>query len=127
MLTVMALPRDWEHGQGRVPAATPQRSVFRQHRNGRITTEAYRAHIVERMGRFPVGPGEIKAIVEGRVVPVGDGDTLCCGCSRDKAAEGRCHRVWVAEALLGAGWRVVLDGRALPDGWKAPTAAHEAR
>jgi len=34
----------------------------------------------------------------------------CCACSRAAAAAGMCHRVWAAEALARAGWRVVLDG-----------------
>lgn len=29
------------------------------------------------------------------------------------AAAGWCHRVWAAEALADAGWRVVLDGELL--------------
>lgn len=47
---------------------------------------------------------------------VSDGDTLCCACSRDDAAAGRCHRVWAAAALVRAGWRVILDGKELDDG-----------
>lgn len=31
-------------------------------------------------------------------------------CGREAAARGECHRVWAAEMLRGAGWRVVLDG-----------------
>ncbi len=45
---------------------------------------------------------------------VRDGDTLCFACSRAHAARGLCHRVWAAELLVAAGWRVVLDGVALP-------------
>lgn len=41
---------------------------------------------------------------------VGDGDTLCCACSRAEAAAGRCHRAWAAPFLKRAGWRVILDG-----------------
>ena len=31
--------------------------------------------------------------------------------SRKDAEAGACHRVWAAELLAEAGWRVVLDGR----------------
>ena len=41
---------------------------------------------------------------------VESGSTLCCACSKQKAAEGRCHRVWAAAALARAGWNVILDG-----------------
>ena len=44
---------------------------------------------------------------------VRDGDTLCCACSREAAENDRCHRVWVAQALLKNGWDVVLDGKRL--------------
>lgn len=49
-------------------------------------------------------------------IPVGfvaDGDTLTCGCGAEAARAGRCHRVIAADILRGAGWDVVLDGRAL--------------
>lgn len=45
--------------------------------------------------------------------PLGDGDTLCCGCGAETARAGRCHRVIAAELLRSVGWDVVLDGRRL--------------
>jgi len=54
-------------------------------------------------------------------VVVCDGDTICCSCSRSKAASGLCHRVWAAELLQLAGWCVVLDGFEL-EAWARPTS-----
>ena len=45
--------------------------------------------------------------------PVRPGDTLFCACARDRAAEGKCHRVWAAALLVDAGWTVILDGTPL--------------
>lgn len=47
--------------------------------------------------------------------PVRSGDTLCCSCSQEEAAAGRCHRVWAAQALARVGWHVVLDGAEVDD------------
>lgn len=40
---------------------------------------------------------------------VWDGDTLLCVCATGKP----CHRIWMADVLVSAGWEVVLDGRPL--------------
>lgn len=52
--------------------------------------------------------------VKGGQVP--DGATLICACSRQAAADRRCHRVIAAELLAAAGWRVLLDGREVAPG-----------
>lgn len=52
-------------------------------------------------------PGELGDSLGGLVQ---DGDTLCCTCSREAAAQQACHRVYAAQLLHDAGWRVVLDG-----------------
>jgi UDP-2,3-diacylglucosamine pyrophosphatase LpxH len=79
-------------------------------RSGAIDFEFYATLLVAKMGTFRLAPGELIVVTAGEDILVQDGDTLCCACSRDEAAAGRCHRVWVAEALAKAGWAVVLDG-----------------
>jgi hypothetical protein len=133
--TMMANPRHWERGKGRVPRLTPMQEWVRDAKAGRLSLDAYRAlyderlvtsgqlapygHIRDAKGRRPVGsrlaPGELYAVAWGgpNIIMVGHGDTLCCACSRAKAAAGECHRVWAAEALVRAGWRVILDGQEL--------------
>ena len=86
---------------------------------GRITMEEYRARYLGWLEVMApqLQPGELDA-TGGSVLPVKDGDTLCCACSREAAAKGECHRVWAAEALVAAGWRVVLDGVEIPSAFQ---------
>jgi hypothetical protein len=116
--TIMARPRRWEHGDGRVPALESNAQDFGQMRRGKLSSARYRRRYVRRMrdlaAKRRLAPGQLYAILENHArSAVSDGDTLCCACSRDKAAGGECHRVWAAEALAKAGWRVVLDGEEL--------------
>lgn len=121
VLTIMAAPRPafGEAGEGVVTMLVPQLSWVRAAKAGELATEAYRELYVgllaERAHRF--APGRLTVTLFGAGIPTmtfveGD-DTLICACSRAAAAEGRCHRVWAADALLAAGWDVVLDGVAL--------------
>ena len=118
VLTIMARPRPrfGELGDGRVPALVPEWALVAGAKAGRLPMEAYRGRYlrdVHARARQLV-PGELTAVLlEGGSRPVADGDTLICACSRAAAAEGRCHRAWAAEALVAAGWRVVLDGAPL--------------
>lgn len=100
-LTIMAAPRSWERGDGAVLALTPDLRDLRDMQDGRITLPEYRRRFERALEGAKLGPGDLD---------VRDGDTLCCACSRAAAAAGMCHRVWAAEALARAGWRVVLDG-----------------
>jgi len=132
--TIMARPRRWEHGDGRVtvllpPAAEIPRLVrLVQERRGGGWVGApslddvgatafrelpeYRAACEDYWSAYAVllPPGALSARTECRIVPVADGDTLCCACSVAEARAGRGHRAWAAPFLARAGWRVVLDG-----------------
>jgi len=115
-LTIMAHPRQWEHGDGRVEALVPMARDLMLYRQGVQSLADYRARydamVLRDLSRL--APGQLLADCgEQGLSAVHDGDTLCCGCSRDDAAAGRCHRVWAAHALARAGWRVVLDGEDL--------------
>ena len=126
-LTIMAAPRAWERGVGRVSTLTPVLSDLRNAQKGRLSPEEYRRRFeldLRRAMPDAMSPGALLIDAEAddwegigghpsRVVR--DGDTLCCACSRDAAAAGRCHRVWAAPALVRAGWRVILDGVEVPD------------
>jgi hypothetical protein len=115
LVCIMAKPRYWERGAGTVRVLTPGAEFLDKVRDGRILMEEYRS-IYERTMQRELSIGELSpgrlVFVDGRGerFPVAGGDTLCCACARDEAAAGRCHRCWAARALVGAGWRVVLDG-----------------
>lgn len=124
-LGIMAAPRPWERGDGEVPALVPLLDDMRAAKS-RGDFEGYRARYVDRIERtsgaidngppFPMGhlaPGGLWARLGWGAALVSDGDTLCCSCGREQAAQGRCHRVPAAELLRRMGWRVVLDGREL--------------
>lgn len=120
-LTIMARPRPWEHGEGRVPWLTPAESDLLDVKAGRITGDEYQRRFEEHLRgleRFNhLAPGELVVAIPGQGSrSVEDGDTVCCACSREDAAAGRCHRVWAAHALARNGWRVILDGEELPAG-----------
>jgi hypothetical protein len=77
----------------------------------------YRERFLADLDGRNLKPGYLMATIHNElsgskpiVVVVKDGDTLCCACSREDAANGKCHRAWVAPLLKAAGWRVVLDG-----------------
>ncbi len=113
--TIMALPkRPHEHGDGAVTSLTPPTADLSLARAGQITTGEYRRRCELWWQIHDLRPSILAARMrDGRITDVRDGDTLCCACSRDKAAAGQCHRVWAAEALAAAGWRVILDGKEL--------------
>ena len=111
----MANPRRWEHGDGEVGALVPNPSDLAAVRAGQMSAGEYRDRYLE-ADRFCVDrvaaalrPGTLeRSFGMGLVL---HGATLCCGCSREAAAEGKCHRAWAAQLLKQAGWRCVLDGQ----------------
>jgi len=117
-LSIMSMPRHWEHGDGRVWDLVPLSEYVRRAKADPSWMPEYRARYVEGLMPGFLRPGQLGAELvmhDGpalgfRDVDVADGDTLCCACSRAAAARGECHRVWAAAALKAAGWRVVLDG-----------------
>jgi len=114
--TIMAKPRRWERGDGVIESFVPDAGDLGLVRAGEISMEEYRRRFMAR-DWAPIGPGQLTALIKlwtsgiYRRFEVADGDTLCCACSREAAARGECHRVWAAELLHRAGWRVILDGR----------------
>ena len=112
-LTIMTHPRHWEKGDGVVPSCRPAADMLLRVKQGGVTWGDLRTHVLARVRGQGHKPGDLWAIVMGQTVPVAAGDTLCCGCSKQDAAEGRCHRTYVAEVLSKAGWRVILDGEDL--------------
>jgi hypothetical protein len=112
----MARPRHWEHGEGNVPVLVPATEMMSAARHGGILFGDYRRLYTGqvRQAHSALVPGKLTAFDATLVGHyVSDGDTLCCACSREKASYGECHRVWAAEALVRAGWRVILDGKEL--------------
>jgi hypothetical protein len=113
--TIMAAPRRWERGDGRVAALVPNPRMLGDYQEGLVELSTYRAMferaLVQDLEAGLLAPGTLRwtgPYPTGG--PIEDGDTLCCACSRDEAAAGRCHRAWAAPYLARAGWRVILDG-----------------
>lgn len=114
--TIMARPRHWEHGEGNVIALVPTTELMNAARHGGVSFEDYRRLYTGQVKQAmsALRPGKLLAFDATLVGHyLRDGDTLCCACSRAAAAKGECHRVWAAEALVNAGWRVILDGKEL--------------
>lgn len=123
--TIMASPRAWERGEGRVAALAPITETLRplvdaalaERRFSTIggpALDTYRAAYGAWLRDCPtLTPGFLRAyrwdaMRHGDLVE--DGATLCCACAVREALEGRCHRAWAAPFLVRAGWRVILDG-----------------
>ncbi len=120
VFTIMARPRHFETGEGRVGALVPPVPLLERVQRHVITIEDYLAQLEESWRRDLQGlePGVLRYSVWEDGVPshvrpvhlVPADSTLCCACSRAKAAAGHCHRVTAARLLVEVGWRVVLDG-----------------
>lgn len=106
-LSIMARPRAWERGDGRIWMLTPRKELFDEAL--RIGLAAYRERYIEQVSNSVGG----LPIRETYLEEIQDGDTLCCACSRGAAEVGGCHRVWAAELLRDAGLTVILDGKGL--------------
>jgi hypothetical protein len=116
--TIMARPwRDWEYGEGHVRDLSPEPEWIDEVREGFLSWRAYEWQCRERFEDLCPGYLVAEEVSDGigghHKQEVKDGDTLCCTCSEAVAAAGLCHRVWAAEALVAAGWRVILDGKEL--------------
>lgn len=120
--SIMARPRAWEWGDGRVEPLAPMGELepmmieaLTERAAGIVEGDAmqsYRMAYLRRIGVLDMRPGYLVASHGGTDArTVIDGTTLCCACSVAEARAGRCHRVWLAAAFVDAGWRVLLDGR----------------
>ena len=119
----MRNPRRWEVGDGLLEILQPLSDDLRDVRAGVLTIDQYRDRylayvrnrlaIEDRTGGLPgwsLRPGALGIVTGTGFLRVADGDTLCCACSREDAAAGRCHRCYAAELLVEAGWTIVADG-----------------
>lgn len=107
-LHIMAAPRDFEQADDSVPVLKPNLDDLYAVKGQRITFSQYKRRYEDTCPPVhQLVPGKL---LTDRYEPVADGDTLYCACSKADAAAGKCHRVWAAEALAMAGWRIILDG-----------------
>ncbi len=111
-LSIMAYTPKWAPSAGRVPDLTPEGANVLAIKAGQLDVDEYRRRFESGLHMASLSPGSLSAADRstGWQVAVQSGDTLCCVCGCEQAAAGRCHRVWAAEALARAGWRVILDG-----------------
>jgi len=128
--TIMCQPRP-QYGEtldGRVWVLAPDVGAKDAVKAGTLSMDAYREQYLGGEAFGPMGPqspedlaprwaqplafGQLSALPNGGGWPVlvRPGDTLCCSCGREKAREGKCHRVWAADLLRQQGWYPVLDG-----------------
>jgi hypothetical protein len=117
LLSIMVKTPHWSGAEGTVAALIPNAKDLWRLKDNRISIEEYKRRFITSMEsrRELLGPHNLILQSEKKLesFEVRDGDTLCCTCSREAAANDRCHRVWVAQALLEHGWDVVLDGKRL--------------
>lgn len=113
-LCAMAKPRQWEHGDGLVVAAAPDRLCLEAVTARRMSIAEYKCSCDD---RFSIGllmgglsPGALRIFATKD--PVRDGDTLLCACARPDSPKRThpCHLEWLAPYLHRAGWRVILYG-----------------
>lgn len=117
---VMASPRSWEHGHGRIGLLAPQLQDLQLVKAGRISHREYfnryAGGLRPALLSGALAPGKLQAVADGVGVLVDDGDTLCCACARPGSAarQHRCHLEELAPILREAGWQVVLYGVSEP-------------
>lgn len=128
-LCAMARPRPWEFGAGTMPALAPSAELLQQCQRNQISPRqylvAYVADLAELGRDGALQPGALRVVDStwwhrGRQMrdPEGnrwaeDGDTALCACARagSKARRHPCHLELAADALVRAGWDVVVYGR----------------
>lgn len=117
------VPNRGHLGDGYIEAMMPAGEDFDAIQRGVISGAEYRDRCVVRFAGechkyFPgvlyAVPGSVYSEVSSSPIVVQSGDTICCSCSRKVAGSGWCHRVWVADFLVKAGWNVIRDGVNLP-------------
>jgi hypothetical protein len=117
LFCIMAKPRHWEKGEGHVVVLTPSREDLENYQSGLINGAMYQKRFLEELEGRDLSPGallawvDVSASMKPIAIVVRDGDTLACSCSKEAAAQSKCHRVWIATPLSEAGWRVLLDGK----------------
>lgn len=125
----MASPREWEFGDGTVPALAPTVELLRQMRRGQISFRqymvAYVTDLAELLREGALAPDALRVADStwwhrGHQLrdPEGsrwaqDGDTILCSCARPGSPKRRhtCHLELAADVLVRAGWDVIIYGR----------------
>lgn len=124
----MALPRQWEHGDGRVAKAAPALADLEAIKRGEISPDDYRVLCVDRFAVFAesgsYAVGKLRAVVPAAKTAdaraacraVGDGDTLFCACPRPDRPRRYpfCHLELLAPFLAAAGYLMGSEGQPAP-------------
>lgn len=111
VLTIMARPRDFERGDGRVSVLAPPQSDLFQVQSGQMSWPEFSERYTSDLHGLDLSPGHLA--VDGATKGgwlVAEGDALCCFCAVGKP----CHRQLAAPLLHAAGWDVRLDGAEWP-------------
>ena len=104
--------------EGKVEALVPRAEDLRLWRGEEITQAELRTRYMRHVEASGVKlvPGKLlwhpySFFEQDHVQPVEPGDVLFCLCSHVQKDGIECHRLWAAELLTAAGWRIVLDGK----------------
>jgi hypothetical protein len=104
--------------EGKVEALVPWAEDLRAFRCHEITQEEFRGRYMRHIEALGVKlvPGKLlwhpySFFKQDDTQPVEPGDVLYCLCLHAAKDGIECHRLWAAELLTAAGWRVVLDGK----------------
>lgn len=111
VLTIMARPREFERGDGRVSVLAPPQADLFQLQAERMTWREFSERYAAGLRGVDLRPGALA--VDGATSGgwyVAEGDALCCFCAVGKP----CHRQLAAPLLHAAGWDVRLDGAEWP-------------
>jgi len=99
-------------GDGVVETFVPDDTLYQAFLRGSASLAQFRRLYLAALTPVPIHHGRLKATLHGgETVLVDEGDTLLCKCSAERASDLLCHRAWLAQLLLRASWRVLIDGR----------------
>ena len=136
LYSIMAQPRSWEHGWGKVGALCPPEAAVPHLRAALIAkhspklgglfdldesedepeTNPYQmlvtGHFQKMLTAGKLAPGSLTwhRMDTDTKGPVETDSTCCCACSVADSLAGKCHRAWAAPYLHAAGWQVMQEG-----------------
>jgi len=110
--SIMVFTPKWQPVTQTVPLLIPTQEDLLAFQQGTLSVEQYRSNYTNHLAHnLPSLPPD--ALLDSRGLLVPSGAYLCCSCSKEKAFESKCHRVWAAHVLKEVGWLVSVDGEVI--------------